>query len=157
MVAYRICRESDPSKAFSGQGARNWGGRWNSPGIAVVYTAGERSLAMLEVLVHLKGVLSTGAGPLLTPYHLIQISFASELLEEIRPEALPAGWNAEPATHVSQSLGDAWAISARSPILAVPSVIIPEERNYILNPNHPRFKEIRIGETRPCAFDPRLF
>jgi len=154
--AYRISKESNPAKAFSGQGAKDWGGRWNSKGVAVVYTAAHRSLSILEVLVHVKGGAGTGKAAISTPFYVYAVSFESALLEELPTSSLPARWNSEPPTAASQSLGDAWVLAARSPVLAVPSVIVPEERNYILNPNHPRFPEIRVGAPGVCSVDPRL-
>jgi RES domain-containing protein len=154
--AFRICKDPNPTNAFSGQGAKDWGGRWNSRGVAVVYTAAHRSLSILEVLVHVKGGAGTGRGAISVPFYIYPIQFESALLEEFPISSLPAGWNSEPPTAASQSLGDAWASAARSPVWAVPSVIVPEERNYILNPNHPHFPKVQIGSPVVCSFDPRL-
>jgi RES domain-containing protein len=154
--AYRISKESNPAKGFSGQGGKDWGGRWNSRGVAVVYTAAHRSLSILEILVHVKGGAGTGGTAISTPFYVYAVSFDAALVEELRIFSLPAGWNLEPPTAASQSLGDAWVLAATSPILAVPSVIVPEERNYILNPNHPRFPEVQIASPVVCAVDPRL-
>ncbi len=154
--AYRISKDSNPAKAFSGQGAKDWGGRWNSRGVAIVYTAAHRSLTILEVLVHVKGGAGVGRAAISTPFSLYTVSFDEALLEKLRISSLPAGWNSEPPTAASQSLGDAWVLAARSAVLAVPSVIVHEERNYLLNPNHPRFHEVRIGQPAVCAVDPRL-
>jgi RES domain-containing protein len=154
--AYQISKESNPAKAFSGQGAKDWGGRWNSKGVAVVYTAEHRSLSILEVLVHVKGGAGMGGSAISVPFYIYPISLDAALLEELPISSLSAGWNSEPPTAASQSLGDAWVSAARSPALAVPSVIVPEERNYVMNPNHPRFPEIKIGSPVVCSFDPRL-
>jgi RES domain-containing protein len=154
--AYRISKESDPAKAFSGQGAKDWGGRWNSRGVAVVYTAAHRSLSILEILVHVKGGAGLGRTAISTPFYLYAVSLDEALLEELLISRLPAGWNSEPPTADSQNLGDAWVLAARSPVLAVPSVIVPEERNYILNPNHPRFSGVQIASPIMCSVDPRL-
>jgi RES domain-containing protein len=144
------------SKAFSGQSAKDWGGRWNSRGVAVVYTAAHRSLSILEVLVHVEGGAGTGRGAISVPFYSYPISFESALLEESPISSPPAGWNSEPPTAASQSLGDAWVLAARSPVLAVPSVIVPEECNYVLNPNHPHFPKVQIGSSVACSLDPRL-
>ena len=154
--AYRISKESDSTKAFSGQGAKDWGGRWNSKGVAVVYTAAHRSLSILEVLVHVKGGAGMGRPTISAPFYVYVVAFDESLLEELPISSLPAGWNSEPPTAASQSLGDAWALAANSAVLSVPSVIVPEERNYILNPNHPRFPEIQIEVPVVCSVDPRL-
>lgn len=154
--AYRISKESDSAKVFSGQGAKGWGGRWNSRGVAVVYTAAHRSLSILEVLIHVKGGAGMGRAAFSTPFYSYAVSFDEALLEDLRIASLPAEWNSEPPTAASQSLGDAWVLAAKSPVLAVPSVIVPEERNYVLNPSHPRFPEVQIGAPVVCSVDPRL-
>jgi RES domain-containing protein len=154
--AYRISKESDAAKAFSGQSAKDWGGRWNSRGVAVVYSAAHRSLSILEVLVHVQGGAGTGRAAISTPFYIYAVSFEAALLEELLISNLPAEWNSEPHTAASQSLGDAWARAAKSVVLAVPSVIVPEERNYVLNPNHPRFAEVQIASPVACPVDPRL-
>jgi len=89
------------------------------------------------------------------PFYWYAISFATDLLEELPSAGLPAEWNSEPPTPASQSLGDAWVSAAKSPVLAVPSAIVPEERNHILNLNHSRFPEIQIGAPVECSVDPR--
>jgi RES domain-containing protein len=154
--AYRVTKEPNPAKAFSGQGAKDWGGRWNSRGVAVVYTAAHRSLSILEVLVHVKGGAGTGTAAISAPFCIYEISLDAALMEELPIAGLPAGWNSEPPTAASQSLGDAWVLAASGPVLAVPSVIVPEEHNYVLNPNHPRFAEIQIGSPVVGTIDPRL-
>jgi RES domain-containing protein len=152
--AFRITPEPDPARAFSGEGSKNWGGRWNSMGVSMVYTAATRALATLEILVHMRG--APGAGSARRPYLIYQISFDEALLEQLSETSLPAGWNAEPPTDASQRIGDAWVSAAGSPVLSVPSVIVRGERNYLLNPNHRRFPEIKIGAAVACHFDPRL-
>ena len=154
--AYRILKESDPAKAFSGQSAKDWGGRWNSRGVAVVYCAAHRSLSILEVLVHVKGGAGRGRPAISSPFYLYPVSFQTALLEELPISSLPAGWNSEPPAAASQSLGDAWVLAGQSVVLAVPSVIVLEERNYLLNPNHPRFAEVQIASPVACPVDPRL-
>lgn len=154
--AYRISKEPNPAKAFSGQGAKDWGGRWNSRGVAVIYTAAHRSLSILEVLVHLKGGAGMGPAEISTPFYVYTVSFDAALLEELPISSLPAGWNSEPPTAASQSLGDDWVWAAKSPALAVPSVIVPEECNYILNPSHPHFSKVQMGSPVVCSIDPRL-
>jgi RES domain-containing protein len=154
--AYRITKESDPARAISGQGAKDWGGRWNSKGVAVVYTAAHRSLSILEILVHIKGGAGTGRAAIGAPFYVYAVTFDEALIEEVPIGTLLAGWNGEPPTAASQSLGDAWARAARSAVLAVPSVIVREERNYVLNPHHPRFSEVQVAFPVPCPVDPRL-
>ena len=151
--AWRITKTDDARKAFSGDGARLYGGRWNSKGIAAVYTAATRSLAMLEILVHMKNTQQVGT---LIPYMLFSALFDERLVQEIQARSLPADWDIEPPTDSTRSVGDAWVSAASSAVLSVPSVIVPEERNYILNPNHSQFNDITFGPPVPCKFDPRL-
>ena len=122
----------------------------------MVYTAAHRSLSILEILVHVKGGSGTERTAIRMPFYVYAVSFDAALLKELPISNLPAGWNSEPPTAASQSLGDAWVLAATSPVLEVPSVIVPEERNYVLNPNHQRFPEIQIGPPVACSVDPRL-
>jgi len=153
ITVWRITKTTDIRKAFSGEGARLYGGRWNSKGTAVLYAAATRSLAMLEILAHMRNAQQTNAP---NSYILFPASFDERLLEELPPSRLPSGWDLEPPTDSTKSIGDAWVAAARSPVLSVPSVLIPEERNYILNPGHELFSQIQFGAPVPCKFDPRL-
>jgi RES domain-containing protein len=148
-AAWRISKERHSATAFSGEGARLSGGRWNSRGIPVVYTSSTYSLAVLETLVHVNPSMPF-------KYVAIRIEFDNALLETILAKALPAGWRVEPPPPTSKALGDVWVLKVRSAVLALPSVIIPGESNYLLNPAHPDFSKISIGKPEPFAFDPRL-
>jgi RES domain-containing protein len=141
------------TRAFSGEGARIYGGRWNSKGVPVVYTAATRSLAMLEILVHLKnaGQINESA-----PYLLYPATFDEALVDELADARLPLDWDMEPPISGSRAIGDAFVAAAEQPILAVPSVVVPAERNYLLNPAHRLFGRITLGKPIPCRFDPRL-
>jgi len=114
----------------------------------MVYTAGSRSLAILEILAHL-----TKSAPL-DNYVLYRVDCDDSLVQILSD--LPPGWNAEPPTAASQSIGDAWVRSATRPVLSVPSAIVSEERNYLLNPTHPGFSRIVIGRAVAYRIDPRL-
>jgi RES domain-containing protein len=153
ITAWRITKAADIRRAFSGEGARVYGGRWNSKGVAVVYAAATASLAMLEILVHIRNTRQT-APPI--PYMLFPASFDERLIEELSPSSLAPDWDLEPPSDSTKSIGDAWVSAAGSPVLAVPSVIVPEERNYVLNPSHALFGQIHFGSPVPCKFDPRL-
>lgn len=147
LKAWRIVKEKHAATAFSGEGARLFGGRWNSVGVGLVYTSSAQSLAVLESLVHLNP-------PVLFKYVAIPVEFDSALVEE--PAALPPDWADQPAPPATQAVGDLWARESRSAVLQLPSVIIPAESNYLLNPTHPDFKKIAIGKPVPFCFDPRL-
>lgn len=90
------------------------------------------------------------------PYTLFSASFDERMIEELPPSGLPSGWDLEPPTNSTKFIGDAWVSAARSPVLSVPSILVPEERNYILNPGHNLFAQIQFGSPVPCKFDPRL-
>jgi RES domain-containing protein len=148
--AFRIVKATLVETAFSGEGARRYGGRWNSPGTEVVYAAQAESLAMLELLVHLQ------ASDLLLAYVTVRVDFDDSLVEALPANALPVRWRASPAPSVLQAEGDRWARERRSPVLRVPSALVPRESNYLLNPNHPELARIVVGEPERCDFDPRL-
>jgi RES domain-containing protein len=146
---FRLCRNTYPP--YNGEGARRAGGRWNSKGVRVLYLSENRSLAVLEVLVHLSPSLPDR-------YVLGQAEFSDELaIEKVDPEALPQNWATlfpeEQAT--TRRLGDEWVRAQRTAILAVPSVI-SGEWNYVLNPEHPDFKRISFADPIPFRFDLRL-
>lgn len=148
--AWRLSKAKHASDAFTGEGARVNGGRWNSKGIPMVYTAEHISLAVLEILVGLED-------PIVLPnYVLFRVEFEEELVEVLEHDALPGDWRASPPPLSAQAIGDDWAAGARSPVLCVPSAVIPSESNYLLNPQHPDFGEISVGEAAPFGFDPRL-
>lgn len=118
----------------------------------MVYTAATLSLAVLELLVHLE--------PEELPEGLVSVSAAiPENLEvETIPEAdLPRGWRRYPAPEELQRLGTSWIESGRTAVLSVPSAVIPQERNYLLNPRHPAFGRIRIDKPQVFHFDPRMW
>jgi RES domain-containing protein len=151
--AWRITKAADIQNAFSGEGARLYGGRWNSKGTPMVYVASTRSLAMLEILVHVRNAPQPANS---TPYNLYSVRFDESLLEELSLSQLSSDWDLEPPTRASKSIGDEWVNAARTPVLSVPSVVVPEEANYLLNPAHPLFGRIHIGPPIPYTLDRRL-
>jgi RES domain-containing protein len=150
IAAWRIVQERHSARAFTGEGARIYGGRWNSPGVAVVYTAQSRALAALEMLVHLD---SPG---LLSSYLLYQVDFEEAWVTKLDAGSLPSDWRDDPPPASTQAIGDQWIRSNESPVLRVPSVLISEEVNFLLNPRHRQFERLRIGRPEAFAFDPRL-
>ncbi|MBE7211175.1 MAG: RES family NAD+ phosphorylase [Gluconacetobacter diazotrophicus] len=140
MLAWRLCRA--PFADLDRTGARLFGGRWNTPGRPVVYAASSAALAVLEVRVHLD------LPPELLPddYVLLAIDLhdlASEVVDEIPPD--PA------------ALGDTWLREGRTPVLRVPSAIVPESSNLLLNPLHATADGAVIVLRRRFAFDRRLW
>jgi RES domain-containing protein len=147
--AWRLVKAKHVATALTGEGAAKTGGRWNSRGVAVVYASATRSLAALETLVHLNP-------PVLFAWRIIRLEFAGGLVEQLEPAAWPSDWKLEPPPLSTRRLGDDWARALRTAVLAVPSVLIPEETNFVLNPAHPDFQEIAVGPPADFAFDPRL-
>ncbi len=148
--AFRIVKAKRAGDAFSGEGARRLGGRWSSHGNRVVYTAGSASLATLEVLVHLDHAA------LILSYVLFEAVFDEELVTELEVDSLPPTWRDYPAPPELQQIGDDWIAGGSSAVLRVPSVVIPIERCYVLNPAHPGFSAIQRSGPVPFEFDKRL-
>ena len=151
MLVFRIVKPAFAASALSGEGARRFGGRWNPPGIGCVYAAGSRALAALELLVHASPEL------LRVEFQLITVEVPDELIETgLRP---PVCWNELPAGAASQDFGFHWlrhSAAAAKAVLAVPSILIPEEMNYLINPLHPAMRDIHIRKRRSFRLDPRL-
>jgi RES domain-containing protein len=147
---WRIVRERHAAQAFNGEGARLYGGRWNSLGVPVVYAAGSRALAALEMLVHLD------SPRILSRFVLCQVDFDERLVQALEPAEIPDDGRADPPPGSTQAIGDEWVEVAGSAVLRVPSVIVAEESNYLLNPAHSDFSKIRVGKPVPFDFDPRL-
>jgi RES domain-containing protein len=150
ITAWRIVGVNHKDKAYSGEGARIYGGRWNSKGVAVIYTAGSLALASLEMIVNLP------APKLLQKYVRIPARINPDLVLDLPEEVLPGDWNSRPIAPSTRVIGDQWIKEQHSAILKVPSIVVPEEYNYLLNPAHPDFVNIRIGKPVAYYFDPRL-
>lgn len=148
--AARICKVKRAPTAFDGMGAALEPGRWNRAGRRMVYTSECPALAFLEILIH-------ADGDLMPNYVLISLTFDDNLVEAVDPAALPPGWISlqEPAWAPLQHLGTSWLDSLRTPVLRVPTVIVPDQCNYLLNPAHPDFAKISIGHPQVFAPDPR--
>lgn len=151
LTAWRVIPKRRRATAFDGEGARLYGGRWNHEGTPLVYCAESLSLAALEQLVHVSSPM------LLTDYCCISAKFDDSLCGVLERESLPLDWRTTPAPISTRDLGSAWVNSQSSAVLAVPSIIIPSEKNYLLNPSHSDFKRIKIGAPEDFPFDPRLF
>jgi len=149
-TAWRLVKTKFAGVAFDGEGARLYGGRWNSPGTRVVYLAGSVSLAILEVLVHTEDV------SLLSAYSICDVTYDPKLASDVKPDSLPTNWAAVPPVPETQAIGDDWVASASSVLLRVPSVVAPGESNLLANPEHPKFSELAIGTLEPFSFDKRL-
>jgi RES domain-containing protein len=149
LQAWRLTKTRYLAAAWDGEGARRAGGRWNSVGTAVVYTSATLSLALAETLVHLPGGV-------LPAYTAIPVRFEEALVSVLEEKDVPADWTKSPPPASTQAIGDAWVSSKRTAVLRVPSVVVPVEFNYLLNPAHPDFRRAAIGAPVPFPFDPRL-
>jgi RES domain-containing protein len=150
LTVWRLVTARYAASAFSGDGARLYGGRWNRKGVPLVYTSGTQSLAMLEMLAQ--------DDPLRARYVVIQADIPDDVaVERVLVEDLPADWRSTAAREQLQDLGSTWARGLSSAVLAVPSAVIPAEHNYLLNPLHPAFADIAIGAAQAFVTDARLF
>ncbi len=150
MRVWRVCRR--PYVAIDGAGARRFGGRWNLRGTPIVYTSGTAALAVLEYFVNLE---VEDAPPDLV---LVWADVPSALrVEAVAVRDLPRAWRTTPAPEELARLGTSWATAKRTPVLAVPSAVLPVERNYLLDPAHPSFARVAVGRPEPLTLDPRLW
>jgi RES domain-containing protein len=151
MLAYRLVKERWAATALDGGGARAYGGRWNSPGTAMLYASQSIALAALELLVHLR------RDQILASYRLFTLEIPDSSVLRIVDSDLPTDWRANPLPVTCARLGDGWVASGRSVALLVPSTIIPREHNLLISPAHPDFAGIAQGAaSEPFGYDPRL-
>lgn len=118
----------------------------------MVYLAENPALALLEILVHVEEVEEL----LLFDFAAIPIRIGKTHLKQMRREELPTDWNAWPHPASTQRLGTRWFEEEASVVLEVPSAVVPKQKNYLLNPQHPRFGEVEVGPAEPFPIDPRL-
>jgi RES domain-containing protein len=150
MRAFRIVKRRHAPEAFTGEGARIHGGRWNRAGTPMVYAAQSRALAALESLAHFGGAERRIA------FVIYEIEIPDALVLWIDPESLPAGWRADEPAAITQDLGTAWQREGHSVALAVPSVLIPEETCVLLNPDHADTGKVAVSFPVAFEFDERL-
>jgi RES domain-containing protein len=150
-TGWRIVPEELAGSAFDGDGARRFGGRWNSAGMPMVYAAEHLSLAALEVRVHIERT------SLKMCFQCLAFEFDERLMKVLPAGSIPKDWQQEPPPASLQAVGDRWLAAMESVILAVPSVIILAEHNFLINPRHPDFKKLKIGRPTAFSFDYRLF
>jgi RES domain-containing protein len=139
-------------EAFDGEGTRRFESRWIPTGLPAIYTSATLSLATLELFVH--------TDPDLAPVELLAISadIPDDLfVHEIAMSDLPRTWREIPAPAELQELGRSWIVERKTAVLSVPSVVVPTERNYVLNPAHGGFRRIQTGEAHDFSFDPRMW
>jgi RES domain-containing protein len=149
ITTWRIVKAKYAEDAFSGIASRKHGGRWNPPGVAVVYTSDSPALATLELLVHIES-------DVLNDFALISCSFHEALIDQVDSARIPDNFRAVPPPAALQQIGYEWVTNGSSPVLKVPSAVVPEQFNYLLNPEHPDFRSIDVGQPRPFTLDYRL-
>src|SRR5947199_5986957 len=150
MRVWRLCRR--PLGVIYGEGARRFSGRWSLRGTPVVYTSASAALATLEYYVHLD---VEDAPPDLV---LIAADVPGSLaIEEIRVGRLPREWRRTPAPEALARLGTEWVRRGRTAVLAVPSAVVPVERNYLPNPMHPDSRALVVRRAERCMLDPRMW
>lgn len=156
MIVYRICQAAYAATAaemIAGTGGLHSAGRWHTAGKRIVYVSQNLSLAAHEISVHYpkrKHALK---------FVMCRIDILDDLvltLEALGVKTLPSGWDSQPPGSGTQAIGDRWLSANASAVLQVPSVIIPGEFNYLLNPEHDDFGLIKAASPEPFSFDPRL-
>ncbi len=150
MQAFRIVKEKHVLTAFSGEGARAYGGRWNRPGVPMVYAAQTRALAALESLANFAGAERR------IPFVAFEIDVPEGLVTRLPASRLPADWRSAEPRSSTQDLGSAWQLQGDSVALLVPSVLIPQEYCLLLNPEHPDTRKVIVRYPEAFRFDPRL-
>lgn len=148
MEVFRISKEKYSSELTASGNP----GRWNYGGERVIYCAASRALASLEVLIHTSGEMLAG-----NPFNISVIYFPDDIpVKYIDKSYLPENWNGLFPYSSTQPLGSAWLRSEGSAVLKVPSSIIIKEFNYLINVNHPDFREFKIIDIEDYICDPRL-
>jgi RES domain-containing protein len=150
VCAWRLVEHDELETAFDGTGVARVGGRWNSKGVRVVYLSSSLALAALELLAQLDG------DELDRPLAAIPVVLDPAPMLCVDVDVLPPGWDAPDGTLHTRFVGDSWVRRQPSAVLAVPSRLVPVERNYLLNPAHPAAGVVTIGEVRPFRFAPDL-
>ncbi len=150
-LAWRISKAKHAKSGFDGEGARLYGSRWSSPGTRIAFASEHLSLATLEILVHLQ------SGSLLARYVVLSVRFPEDMVQDLDPALLPENWRSFPAPPPTRQIGDAWIKSNSGALLRVPSVILPREHNFLINPAHHDFTKLIIGSPEPLDVDARVF
>jgi RES domain-containing protein len=150
MIVYRLSK-SRYSADLTGKGAEKSGGRWNSKGVAMVYTSNSRALCTAEVAVHIP------LGILPADYELVTLEIPWDSVEEANIKDLPSDWRSFPHPDSTQKLGDSFVREGKFLVLKVPSVVVQGEYNFLINPKHKSAAKVRVVNREPFLFDKRLF
>lgn len=146
---WRLVKRETLDTAFSGDGARLYGGRWNHRGTLVVYISESLALAALELLVNM------GQEGMALDFAAVKVRIPDAVKVKSLTR-LPKDWRAQPPPSSTMEVGTQWALKGQSAVLRVPSVIVPQEFNYVLNPLHSDFRKITMSALEPFSFDPRI-
>ncbi|RDV13978.1 RES domain-containing protein [Pontibacter diazotrophicus] len=151
MIVYRLSRGKFRND-LSGRGAELAGGRWNSKGIAILYTSESIALCTVEIAVH----MPLGIVP--ADYYLVRIHIPDDApIKELATEELPTDWKSFPHANSTQEIGDAFVLESEHLVLKVPSATVQGTYNYLVNPRHADFGKVATIEAVPFEFDKRLF
>ncbi len=149
MIVYRLSR-GKYHLDLTGKGAELYGGRWNSKGVAMLYTSQSRALAFAEVAIH----IPVGIVP--KDYFLISINTSDTAsILKLAEKDMPADWRSNPHSNSTQNIGDQFIVESKYLIFQVPSAIVPGDFNFLINPNHSLIKEVTIKDVEPFEFDSR--
>ncbi|WP_340620075.1 RES family NAD+ phosphorylase [Xenorhabdus siamensis] len=151
MIFYRLVKSIHANEAWTGYGAKRFGGRWNHKGYHAVYVSSSIALATLELYVH------TSKESLLEEYQLFSIELADKNVDYLDHSYLPDNWRRDPTPVSTMNIGSGWLSAAENVALIIPSCIVPYENNAIINPNHPKFSTaIESVKELDFTFDQRL-
>ena len=149
MNAWRLTRPRYAATA-SGEGSARYPGRWNVRGVRVTYASETLSLALLEVLAHAENL------DMLNQYVALKVTLPLGSLTTLALDELPENWQADPPPESTRRLGHAWFSRKETLVLKVPSVLVPTEHNFVINPEHPDFARVETAEPVPLPFDARV-
>jgi RES domain-containing protein len=150
ITAWRITKKKYVNHAFSGEGAKIFGGRWNPVGTPMIYVAQNLSLAILELIVHLVDDSD------ITRFAAIPVTFDTSLADVLPQSRLHENWFDLPISEPSQMVGKKWLEQMQSLMLQVPSSVVPSESNFLINPLHPQFTQLEIGSPQSLNIDQRI-
>lgn len=150
ITAWRITGKKFADRAFSSEGAKIYGGRWNPPDKEMIYTAQSLSLAILELIVHLYEYQD------IQDYVAIPVIFDEKQVISMAENALPKNWSSLPISDRTRQVVGNWLEKRRSLVLEVPSSVVPLERKFLINPRHAGFSRLKKGPDQSLYFDSRL-
>lgn len=150
MIVFRLSK-SKYAHDLSGKGAEKAGGRWNSKGTPMLYTSASRALCVAEIAVH------TPLGIIPFDYAVSTIKLPGKALFEVKDKYLSPDWRSFPHADSTQKIGDEFIADGKHLVLQVPSAIIQDEYNFLINPTHKAFQNIQLQDVTPFTFDERLF